>query len=244
MMVTGVLRLDGAGRPRAVRRRWSSERLLARYPKFSMRPLPTSVAVRAAGLDRRPGLRPRPAPRRRRDPCRRRRPAALVSELLGTAPRHAPLALAVPPRRVPGDRRAAAALVARLHHCIADGIALASVLLSLTDDNPDVAPDASPATVTTDLRDPRRPGLVRRVADGSRDVAEVTGVDLVPHGPAAGAARRPLRLAGRPHRRGPGLRLPRPAHPADRPARHSQGRRVERAAGPATGQAGRRGART
>ena len=32
------------------------------------------------------------------------------------------------------------ALVARLHHCLADGIALASVLLSLTDDEPRTPP--------------------------------------------------------------------------------------------------------
>jgi WS/DGAT/MGAT family acyltransferase len=71
--------------------------------------------------------------------------------------------------------------VARLHHCLADGIALASVLLSLTDDHPDVAPETTQRVVRTNLRDPRRPGLRTRVAEGSADVADVVGVDpLVP----------------------------------------------------------------
>ena len=42
------------------------------------------------------------------------------------------------------DGRATSALVARLHHCIADGIALASVLLSLTDDDAVVDPRCRP----------------------------------------------------------------------------------------------------
>jgi len=84
------------------------------------------------------------------------------------------------------------AVVARLHHCIADGIALASVLLSLTDDHPDVAPGVVQDVVTTDVRDPRRPGLRTRVAEGSADVAPVAGVDpLVPRSvrQAIGSAR-------------------------------------------------------
>ncbi|MFI5010439.1 MAG: wax ester/triacylglycerol synthase domain-containing protein, partial [Solirubrobacterales bacterium] len=37
------------------------------------------------------------------------------------------------------------ALVVRIHHCIVDGIALAQVMLSLTDATPETPPDAAPA---------------------------------------------------------------------------------------------------
>jgi WS/DGAT/MGAT family acyltransferase len=52
-----------------------------------------------------------------------------------------------------------AALVGRLHHCIADGIALARVLLSLTDD----APDAGIEPAARERGEGRGPGLVRSV---------------------------------------------------------------------------------
>gem|GEM_PF-533384 len=193
MMVTGVLWLDGpVDRERLVE--VVGKRLLAPYPKFSMRALPTRTPFEQPvwtddpdfDLDRHlvdggecagdDGL------------------AALVSDLLGR-----PLDMTRPPWQLQvvtvqdaaGPRTA---VVARLHHCIADGIALAGVLLSLTDDQPETALEQVPVQVpaaTTDLRDPRRPGLVRRVADGSQDVAEVTGVDVLPHGirQAAGAVR-------------------------------------------------------
>ena len=178
MMVTGVLGLE---EPVDVARFGEvvTQRLLKRYPKFSMRPLPTGSPFEQPVWTEDPDfdldnhlldggtLADEEALRVR------------VSELLGT-----PLDMRRAPWQIHLVRLATGgwAAVARLHHCLADGIALASVLLSLTDDHPDVAPDDGPATVTTDLRDPRRPGLVRRVADGTRDVAEVTGVDLLPHG--------------------------------------------------------------
>jgi WS/DGAT/MGAT family acyltransferase len=189
MMVTGVLWLDEpVDRERLAE--VVAKRLLAPYPKFSMRALPTRSPFEQPvwtddpdfDLDRHlvdggecagdDGL------------------AALVSDLLGT-----PLDMARPPWQlrvvsVLGAAGPRTAVVARLHHCIADGIALAAVLLSLTDDQPEAPPERVPAA-TTDLRDPRRPGLVRRVADGTHDVAEVTGVDVLPRGvrQAAGALR-------------------------------------------------------
>ena len=188
MMVTGVLWLDEpVDRERLAE--VVTKRLLGPYPKFAMRALPTRTPFEQPvwtddpdfDLDRHlvdggecagdDGL------------------AALVSDLLGR-----PLDMSRPPWQlhvvaVSDGAGARTAVVARLHHCIADGIALASVLLSLTDDRPPTSPDAPPPTNET--RDPRRPGLVRRVADGTQEVAEVTGVAVVPHGvrQAAGAVR-------------------------------------------------------
>jgi diacylglycerol O-acyltransferase len=191
MMVTGVLWLD-----EPVDRERLAEvvrkRLLDPYPKFSMRALPTRTPFEQPvwtddpdfDLDRHlveggectgdDGL------------------AVLVSDLLGR-----PLDMSRPPWQlqvvsVQGGAGPRTAVVARLHHCIADGIALAGVLLSLTDDQPTLeTPPAQVPAATSDLPDPRRPGLVRRVTDGTQDVAEVTGVDVLPHGirQAVGAVR-------------------------------------------------------
>jgi len=66
-----------------------------------------------------------------------------------------------------------AAIVTRMHHCIADGIALARVMLSLTDDRPDAATDAGIAPP-----EPERGGSpARRLVAGTARTA-------------AGAARR------------------------------------------------------
>ncbi len=175
MMVTGVLRLDEeVDRPRLVE--VIEHRLLAAYPKFSMRPLPSRTpfeqpvwtddpdfdlarhVVDAGQVQGDDGL------------------AGLVSGLLGRPldMRHSPWQfhlVTLPPGEA-GEPTSA--LVARLHHCIADGIALASVLLSLTDDDPDVPPDEpQPGRAG----DPRRPGLRSRITEGSRDLAPVVGVD-------------------------------------------------------------------
>jgi diacylglycerol O-acyltransferase len=178
MMVTGVLWLQ---EPVDVARFTEvvTQRLLGHYPKFSMRPLPTGSPFEQPVWTDDPDFdlvdHVVDAGTCADDEALR----LLVSELLGT-----PLDMRRSPWQIHLVRLGTGgwAAVARLHHCIADGIALAGVLLSLTDDDPDVAPDAAPSTVTAHGRDPRRPGLVRRVTDGSRDVAEVTGVDLVPHG--------------------------------------------------------------
>ncbi len=47
-----------------------------------------------------------------------------------------------------------AAMIARIHHCIADGIALARVLLSLTDGSPDAEPPPAAPTTTERSRGP------------------------------------------------------------------------------------------
>jgi diacylglycerol O-acyltransferase / wax synthase len=179
MMVTAVLWLEGSlDRERLAE--VLGHRLLARYPKFSMRPLPSGTPfeqpvwtddpdfalgrhlIDAGAVNDDAGL------------------AALVSGLLGT-----PLDMAHSPWQfhlvsLPGPEGSGrtSAMIARLHHCIADGIALASVLLSLTDDEP----DAPPAELHVVDRDPRRPGLRLRLTEGSRDLAPVAGVDpLSPH---------------------------------------------------------------
>jgi diacylglycerol O-acyltransferase / wax synthase len=181
MMVTAVLHLDEpVDRERLEKVLW--HRLLARYPKFSMRPLPTRSPFEQPVWTDDPDFDLR---RHVVDagPCADDAAlAALVSDLLGR-----PLDMRWSPWQfhlvdVPGPAGAppTSALVARLHHCIADGIALASVLLSLTDDEPDVAPETTQDVVGHDLRDPRRPGLRRRVTEGTRDVAAVTGVDVIP----------------------------------------------------------------
>jgi diacylglycerol O-acyltransferase len=186
MMVTAVLHLD-----EPVDRERLAEvlghRLVARFPKFSMRPLPSGSpfeqpvwtedpdfdlgqhVVEAGARDGDEGV------------------AALVSELLGQPldMRHSPWQFHLV------DVPDGSAIVARLHHCLADGIALASVLLSLTDDGPEVAPDSVDATGPLPSRsaDPRRPGLRARVTQGSRDLVEVAGVDpLLPRSVRQAAA--------------------------------------------------------
>ena len=180
MMVTAVLHLDEpVDRPRLleVLRR----RLLDRYPKFSQRPLPSRSPFEQPvwtddpdfDLDRHvveAGARTGDAEL-----------ADLVSDLLSRPldMRHSPWQFHLVELAAGESAAAGTVVVARLHHCIADGIALASVLLSLTDDHPDVPPaevsDAAPMA----RRDPRRPGLRTRVSQGSADVAAVAGVDLL-----------------------------------------------------------------
>ncbi len=175
MMVTGVLRLDEE-LDRARLLEVIGHRLLAAYPKFSMRPLPSGTpfeqpvwtddpdfdltrhVLDAGRVDDDSGL------------------AALVSGLLGQPldMRHSPwqFHLVTVPSSAAGELTTA--VVARLHHCIADGIALASVLLSLTDDDPDVPADVVREAIGPD---PRRPGLRSRLTEGSRDLEPVAGVD-------------------------------------------------------------------
>jgi diacylglycerol O-acyltransferase / wax synthase len=177
MMVTAVLRLD---RPVDRERLLDvlARRLVERYPKFRLRPLPSGSPFEQPvwaddpefTLDRHlvdagqvaddDGL------------------AAVVSRLLSTPldMHHSPWqfhVVLVP--AAAGGGRAASALVARLHHCIADGIALASVLLSLTDDDPDAVADE--VVTDRDGPDPRRPGIKTRLTAGSHDLVPVAGVD-------------------------------------------------------------------
>src|SRR5690606_15270504 len=77
------------------------------------------------------------------------------------------------------------ALVARIHHCYADGIALIQVLLSLTDTTPRAAPGSALSKawlkrdgerVTSRFFDPARAGLDRAVALGSKALGK--GMEL------------------------------------------------------------------
>jgi diacylglycerol O-acyltransferase len=85
---------------------------------------------------------------------------ALVSELMST-----PLDLSRPLWEIHLVERYGdgCALIARLHHCIADGIALVRVLLSLTDTDPDL-PWPSPPSVDETRRAPRPLGALFRPA--------------------------------------------------------------------------------
>ncbi len=68
---------------------------------------------------------------------------------------------------------AGCAVVVRIHHCIVDGIALAQVMLSLTDATPEAPPDAAPtedslvAARTSHVRAYRRGERVRGTAAGA-----------------------------------------------------------------------------
>jgi WS/DGAT/MGAT family acyltransferase len=162
--------------------------MLARFPKFSMRPLPSGTPFEQPVWTTDPDFdldqHLVDAGTRADDQAL----ADLVGDLLSRPldMRHSPWQFHLVDVPGPPGTAAGSALVARLHHCLADGIALAGVLLSLTDDDRQVEPDA-PARDAATARarrpaDPRRPGLRARVAEGSRDVAAVTGVDpLVPH---------------------------------------------------------------
>ncbi len=175
MMVTGVLRLDEElDQARLVE--VINHRLLAAFPKFSMRPLPSGspfeqpVWVDDPGFDL--GRHVLVAGRVEGDAGL----AHLVSGLLGRPldMRHSPWQFHLVTVPATDGGVPTSAVVARLHHCIADGIALASVLLSLTDDDPDIPPHVvnEPAP-----GDPRRPGIRSRLVEGSRDLQPVAGVD-------------------------------------------------------------------
>lgn len=126
--------------------------------------------------------------------------AELVGELTGT-----PLDMSRSPWQVhlvagPG---AGSTLVARLHHCIGDGVALASVLLTLTDDATAVEPGAGPKGRGREpeagpQRRGREQGAVRRVVSAARG-----GADLVATG--LGILLAP-RAAGHPGSSGPAAR--------------------------------------
>jgi WS/DGAT/MGAT family acyltransferase len=176
MMVTAVLRL---GRPvdRARLAEVLSRRLVERYPKFRLRPLPSGSPFEQPVWADDPEFT---LDRHLVDAGQVAEDgelAAVVSRLLSTPldMRHSPWQFHVVSVPAEVGARAASALVVRLHHCIADGIALASVLLSLTDDDPDVPADQAAADRAG--RDPRRPGIRTRLTAGSQDLVPVAGVD-------------------------------------------------------------------
>ena len=174
MMVTAVLRLaEPIDRDRL--EEVFTKRLLARYPKFSMRPLPSGSPFEQPVWTDDPefdlGRHLVDAGAVADD----EELAGLVSTLLSTPleMRHSPWQFHLVALPSPDASGPASALVARLHHCIADGIALASVLLSLTDDDPDTAA----AAMEPGGSDPRRPGIRTRLTAGSRDLVPVAGID-------------------------------------------------------------------
>jgi diacylglycerol O-acyltransferase len=178
MVVTAVLRLDGPVDPARLRQ-LVVERLLPEYPRLAQR-----VTRRAL-----PWLRPRWADdpdfavRRHVRSVRldgsvgRAALQDLVGDLLGR-----PLDLTAPPWELhvvegaeePTGPRGA--VVARFHHCIADGKALAEVLLQLTDAT---APADGPTQEAAASAEPSRWALVRQVPGLAvgvvRTVAEIVG---------------------------------------------------------------------
>ena len=156
MTITGVL-TTGAPMPRETVLRLLRERLLA-HPRFRMRvddpdaAAPRWVLVEPFDLDRHVIPLALPAPGDQ---------AALqqaVSALMST-----PLSFAQAPWTFHHVERygEGSALLVRLHHCIADGIALMHVLLSLSDELWDPAPGGPGASRS------RNP-LGRRLAKGSK----------------------------------------------------------------------------
>lgn len=164
MMVTAVLRLD----ERIDRQRLLSvleARLIARYPTFSMRAVPAGSPLEQ------PVWQPDHQFRLARHVVEAgscaddEELADLVSDLLGSPldMRHSPwqfslVDLPADPGAVGGDpaaRHGRTAIVARLHHCLADGIALANVLLSLTDGSSDPEPGDLPGPEPLRARLPR-----------------------------------------------------------------------------------------
>ena len=160
MTITGVL-TTGAPMPREAFLRLLRERLLV-YRRFRMRvDDPTAAAPRWVledpfDLDRHvvPLTLPEPGDQ-----------AVLqeaVSDLMST-----PLSFAHAPwtmhyvERYGGSGRSGSAVIVRLHHCIADGIALMHVLLSLSDELWD------PRTVRTDVSSAKQP-LPNRIARAAK----------------------------------------------------------------------------
>lgn len=197
MMVTAVLFLD-AGLDDERLTDVLQHRLLDRFPKFSQRPLPSQTPLEQPVWTDDPDF---DLSRHLVRAGRRHGDAGiadLVSDLLGT-----PLDMAHPPWQFhfvelvddESDAGARTVIVTRLHHCIADGIALASVLLSLTDEDPDVPANVVADEVATNVRDPRRPGLRARVTDGAAEVAAATGA--IQAAPTRAARIRQIRDQGR-----------------------------------------------
>jgi diacylglycerol O-acyltransferase len=91
-----------------------------------------------------------------------------------------------------------AALVGRVHHCIADGIALARVLLSLTDESPDAGiagpGDQNGGSDRSDGRLGRLTGLVAGATTLARDTAGLMGREAIAVGRHPGHL---LELAGK-----------------------------------------------
>jgi len=176
MMITAVLWFAGAADHERLRKVLAA-RLLERYPKLSQRAMPSASPLEqpvwaddpAFDLDDHIERLELAAPGGETEL------ADLVGHLLSRPldMRHSPWQFHV----VDGCEGRSVVIV-RLHHCLADGIALASVLLSLTDDLPD-RPPHEPVEADGSLplrRSARRPGLVQRVGTGAAEVLDPAGL--------------------------------------------------------------------
>lgn len=130
MIIHSVMWFDEAQDWEAVRSLLQA-RLIARFPRFTQRVVESAAGVwweddPDFDLERHMYHSVLAAPGSKRELT------AYVSELVGQAlPRDRPLWQL---RMVDGYQGHGSALVARIHHCIADGVALSRVLMSLTDD--------------------------------------------------------------------------------------------------------------
>ncbi|RKH88397.1 wax ester/triacylglycerol synthase family O-acyltransferase [Corallococcus sp. AB045] len=179
MMITAVLWFDGAvdlERLRAVVR----ERLVERYPRFRQRVVPGPLG--APHWEDAPDFNVDEHLSTLRVPESAGRAGleALVGDWLGVPlERSRPLWHFHLIRGAPGGD----VLLARLHHCIADGIALARVLLSLTDPVdaaavPEVRDEDSEVVTPSEVeRPPQAPGWMR-FARGARSALR-KGAELV-----------------------------------------------------------------
>ncbi|QAT82672.1 Putative diacylglycerol O-acyltransferase [Corallococcus coralloides] len=181
MMITAVLWFDGAlelERLRAVVR----ERLVERYPRFRQRVVPGPLGAPhwedAPDFELEEHLSTLRVP----ESAGREGLEALVGDWLGVPlDRSRPLWHFHLVRGAPGGD----VLLARLHHCIADGIALARVLLSLTDPvDAGAVPEAEARDEGSDAqlpseeeRPPRAPGWMR-FARGARSALR-KGAEMV-----------------------------------------------------------------
>ena len=133
-----------------------AERLIGRYPRFRHRlAVPPGLFARPRWVDDGDFDLDRHLPVRR-TPRGREPLSAVLDELASTPldPAH-PLWCFT----VLTDDRVAHALVARISHCVADGVALARVVLSLTDDQPDAPGAAEPPAAAAPA--PRRVRFLR-----------------------------------------------------------------------------------
>jgi WS/DGAT/MGAT family acyltransferase len=168
MVVTVVLRFGGAVD-------WDrfavtvGERMVRPYPAFVRRAVSPSRPFHQAAWTEDPGFDLGAHLRRKQLPAGVDQLAALVSDLLAR-----PLDMSRSPWELHlVDQPEGSTVVARLHHCLADGLALAAVLLSLTDpqDGADVAGATGAGT-----GGPDRPS--RRVRDAAQLAASVVTTGL------------------------------------------------------------------
>ena len=164
MIVTSVMWFDEALDADAVEALFA-DRLVAKYPRFTQRVVETASGVwweDDPNFDLAHHLRRAALPAPGDVPTLHRFTGELASEPL---PRDLPLWQA---HVVAGFRGRGSAIVMRVHHCIADGVALSRVLLSLTDD-PEAAAGAGVHSAAA-VRSSRWPALGRAAGTAAADV--------------------------------------------------------------------------